>query len=82
MRPFEAGVWFQVACSQLAAFVGLKHSEALGFLKQQCHFLCVSVRECFFFFFVCLMLITSHFIDEMLMSSSHTDCGSFCVIKI
>lgn len=49
MRPFEAGVWFQVACSQLAAFVGLKHSEALGFLKKQCHFLCV--HECGFFFF-------------------------------
>lgn len=51
MRPFEAGVWFQVARSQLAAFVGLKHSEALGFLKKQCQFLCVSVRECVFFSF-------------------------------
>lgn len=52
MRPFEAGFWFQVACSQLVAFVGQKHSEALGFLKKQCHFcVCACVFfSCFFFF--------------------------------
>lgn len=38
MRPSEAGFWFQVARSQLAAFVWLKHSETLGFLKMQYHF--------------------------------------------
>lgn len=60
VRPFEAGFWFQVARSQLAAFVGLKHSEALGFLKKQCH-ICVSM--CIFLFLgtVCLMPITSYF---------------------
>lgn len=38
VRPSEAGLWFQVARSQLAAFVWLKHSETLGVLKMQCHF--------------------------------------------
>lgn len=44
VRPSEPGFWFQVACSQLAAFVWLKHRETLGFLKMQCHFLC-SLQE-------------------------------------
>lgn len=60
MRPFEAGFWFQVARTQLAAFVGLKHSEALGFLKKQCHFcVCVCV---FYIFFPRNLLFDSDYI--------------------
>lgn len=60
VRPFEAGFWFQVARTQLAAFVGLKHSEALGFLKKQCHFcVCVCV---FYIFFPRNLLFDSDYI--------------------
>lgn len=73
-----AAVWFQVACSQLAAFVWLKHSETLGFLKMQCHSQ-GSVQE-----IISFMRMTSYSIDEALVYwwDHFILMGSFFVISI
>lgn len=84
-RRLVSGCMFPIGC-----FCWAKTQWGSGLFKEAvspfCVCLCASVLVCFFLFFLfCLFtltLITSHFIDETLMSSSHTDGGSFCVIKI
>lgn len=76
VRPSEPGFWFQVACSQLAAFVWLKHSETLGFLKMQCHFFSVLLKKKIMFR---ADYILSHWWNTfILMRSSHTDRTILC----
>lgn len=74
VRPCEPSFWFQVACSQLAAFVWLKHSEVLGFLKKQCH--CTRFKKNHLF---CGDYIIYHWWNAfILMRSSRTDGTILC----
>lgn len=78
VRPSEPSLWFQVAHSQLAAFVWLKHRGTLGFLKMQRLFAC-SVPG-----IICIILTTLYSMDGTLSHwwNHFILMEPFCVINI